>query len=72
MGKYYININNITIQKVIGLVKGRKKSELVEAALISYLKNVNRNEIEKFINPIFKDDFFKFLKKLKDEKWKKF
>ena len=72
MGKYYININNITIQKVIGLVKGRKKSELVEAALLFYFKNANKNEIEKFVNPIFKDDFFEFIKELKEEEWKKF
>lgn len=67
MGKYYININNIILQKIMGLAKGRKKSELVEAALLFFFKNANKNKIEKFVNPVYKKEFKEILKKIKEE-----
>ena len=67
MGKYYININNIILQKIIGLMKGRKKSELVETALLFYFKNANKNEIQKFTNPIFQKEFEEILEKINDK-----
>ena len=72
MGKYYININNIILQKIIGLMKGRKKSELVETALLFYFKSKTKDELKEFINPIFEREFKEILKKVKEEKWKKF
>jgi len=72
MGKYYININNIILQKIMGLAKGRKKSELVEAALLFFFKNANKNKIEKFVNPVYKKEFKEILKKIKEEGWVKF
>ncbi len=67
MGKYYININNIILQKIMGLTKGRKKSKLVENALMFYFRNINKNEIEKFVNPVYKKEFKEILKKIKEE-----
>ncbi len=72
MGKYYININNIILQKIMGLVKGRKKSELVENALMFYFININKNEIEKFVNPVFCKEIEEILEKIKEKGWKKF
>ena len=67
MGKYYININNIILQKIMGLVKGRKKSELVENALMFYFININKNEIEKFVNPVFCKEIEEILEKIKEK-----
>ena len=53
--------------KIIGFIKGRKKSEFFSKMLIEYLKDMPEEDFKEFINPIYEKEFYKIIKKLKED-----
>lgn len=64
--KVYVNLkSDDSIIRLIGYIKGRKRSEFFERALIYFLENANEDEILDFIMPVYEKDTLKIIKKVK-------
>lgn len=68
--KYRVMINfksEENLIKMIWFIKPRKKGEFLVKAVKEFLKNADEEELKDFINPIYEKDFYKLLRKFKNE-----